>query len=139
MKDEDDSGDEAEARHLLAKRREQAKYDAVRGDSDQSVVEKAAEPGLMDSLLRCLITPPQPVDRRRSTMAAAGVPDRMVEPSPYGMTYGEATAAAGTMAMTRSRSGRYKSTGEQLAPPTVELEFEDDEDESPEWAVVCSA
>ena len=36
--------------------------------------------------------------------------------------------------MTRSRSGRYKSTGEQLAPPTVELEFEDD-DESPEWAV----
>ena len=33
MKDEDDSGDEAEARHLLAKRREQAKYDAVRGDS----------------------------------------------------------------------------------------------------------
>jgi hypothetical protein len=136
MKDEDDSGDEAEARHLLAKRREQAKYDAVRGDSDQSVVEKAAEPGLMDSLLRCLITPPQPVDRRRSTMAAAGVPDRMVEPSPYGMTYGEATAAAGTMAMTRSRSGRYKSTGEQLAPPTVELEFSgDDEDESPEWAV----
>ena len=59
----------------------------------------------------------------------------MVEPSPYGMTYGEATAAAGTMAMTRSRSGRYKSTGEQLAPPTVELEFEDDDDESPEWAV----
>ena len=31
MKDEDDSGDEAEARHLLEKRREQAKYDAVRG------------------------------------------------------------------------------------------------------------
>ena len=31
---DDDSGDEAEARHLLAKRREQAKYDAVRGDSD---------------------------------------------------------------------------------------------------------
>ena len=60
----------------------------------------------------------------------------MVEPSPYGMTYGEATAAAGTMAMTRSRSGRYKSTGEQLAPPTVELEFSgDEEDESPEWAV----
>ena len=135
MKDEDDSGDEAEARHLLAKRREQAKYDAVRGDSDQSMVETVAEPGLMDSLLRCLITPPQPIDRRRSTMASAGVPDRMVEPSPYGMTYGEATAAAGTMAMTRSRSGRYKSTGEQLAPPTVELEFSDDEDESPEWAV----
>ena len=41
------------------------------------------EPGLMDSLLRCLITPPQPIDRRRSTMASAGVPDRMVEPSPY--------------------------------------------------------
>ncbi len=83
MKDEDDSGDEAEARHLLEKRREQAKYDAVRGDSEDSVAEKAAEPGLMDSMLRCLITPPQPVDRRRSTMAAAGVPDRMVEPSPY--------------------------------------------------------
>ena len=86
MKDEDDSGDEAEARHLLEKRRTQAKYDAVRGDSgesDRSVVEKAAEPGLMDSLLRCLITPPQPIDRRRSTMASAGVPDRMVEPSPY--------------------------------------------------------
>ena len=34
MKDEDDSGDEAEARHLLEKRREQAKYDAVqRGDT----------------------------------------------------------------------------------------------------------
>ena len=133
---DDDSGDEAEARHLLEKRREQAKYDAVRSDSEKSVVEAAAEPGLMDSLLRCLITPPQPVDRRRSTMAAAGVPDRMVEPSPYGMTYGEATAVAGTMAMTRSRSGRYKSTGEQLAPPTVELEFSgDDEDESPEWAV----
>ena len=133
---DDDSGDEAEARHLLEKRREQAKYDAVRSDSEKSVVEAAAEPGLMDSLLRCLITPPQPVDRRRSTMAAAGVPDRMVEPSPYGMTYGEATAAAGTMAMTRSRSGRYKSTGEQLAPPTVELEFSgDEEDESPEWAV----
>ena len=132
MKDEDDSGDEAEARHLLEKRRTQAKYDAVqRGESDRSVAETAAEPGLMDSLLRCLITPPQPVDRRRSTMAAAAVPDRMVEPSPYGMTYGEATAAAGTMAMTRSRSGRYKSTGEQLAPPTVELEFEDEEDESP--------
>lgn len=79
---DDDSGDEAEARHLLEKRRTQAKYDAVRGDSDQSVVEKAAEPGLMDSLLRCLITPPQPIDRRRSTMASAGVPDRMVEPSP---------------------------------------------------------
>jgi hypothetical protein len=46
MKDEDDSGDEAEARHLLEKRREQAKYDAVRGNSDQSVVEKAADPGL---------------------------------------------------------------------------------------------
>ena len=30
---DDDSGDEAEARHLLEKRREQAKYDAVRGDS----------------------------------------------------------------------------------------------------------
>ena len=77
---DDDSGDEAEARHLLEKRREQAKYDAVRGDSgesDRSVVEKAAEPGLMDSLLRCLITPPQPIDRRRSTMAAAGVPDRI--------------------------------------------------------------
>ena len=28
---DDDSGDEAEARHLLEKRREQAKYDAVRG------------------------------------------------------------------------------------------------------------
>ena len=36
MKDEDDSGDEAEARHLLEKRREQAKYDAVRGDSDHA-------------------------------------------------------------------------------------------------------
>ena len=73
---DDDSGDEAEARHLLEKRRTQAKYDAVRGDSgesDRSVVEKAAEPGLMDSLLRCLITPPQPIDRRRSTMASAGV------------------------------------------------------------------
>ena len=30
MKDEDDSGDEAEARHLLEKRREQAKYDVAR-------------------------------------------------------------------------------------------------------------
>ena len=56
------------------------------GESDQSMVETVAEPGLMDSLLRCLITPPQPIDRRRSTMASAGVPDRMVEPSPYGMT-----------------------------------------------------
>ena len=36
---DDDSGDEAEARHLLAKRREQAKYDAVRGDSDLHAVE----------------------------------------------------------------------------------------------------
>ena len=77
---DDDSGDEAEARHLLAKRREQAKYDAVRSESDRSVVETVAEPGLMDSLLRCLITPPQPVDRRRSTMAAAGVPDRIPKP-----------------------------------------------------------
>ena len=34
---DDDSGDEAEARHLLEKRRTQAKYDAVRGESDQSV------------------------------------------------------------------------------------------------------
>ena len=32
MKDEDDSGDEAEARHLLEKRRTQAKYDAVHTD-----------------------------------------------------------------------------------------------------------
>ena len=79
---DDDSGDEAEARHLLEKRRTQAKYDAVRSESDKSVVETVAEPGLMDSLLRCLITPPQPIDRRRSTMASAGVPDRMVEPSP---------------------------------------------------------
>ena len=35
---DDDSGDEAEARHLLAKRREQAKYDAVRGESDMLAV-----------------------------------------------------------------------------------------------------
>ena len=93
---DDDSGDEAEARHLLEKRREQAKYDAVRSDSEKSVVEAAAEPGLMDSLLRCLITPPQPVDRRRSTMAAAGVPDRMVEPSPAprSMRYSPRSATA---------------------------------------------
>ena len=45
---DDDSGDEAEARHLLEKRRTQAKYDAVRSESDKSVVETVAEPGLMN-------------------------------------------------------------------------------------------
>ena len=65
---DDDSGDEAEARHLLAKRREQAKYDAVRTDSDRSVVETVAEPGLMDSLLRCLRQWTAP--RRRGTLGS---------------------------------------------------------------------
>ena len=37
---DDDSGDEAEARHLLEKRREQAKYDAVRSDSDRTVARE---------------------------------------------------------------------------------------------------
>ena len=37
---DDDSGDEAEARHLLEKRREQAKYDAVRSDSEKMSFSK---------------------------------------------------------------------------------------------------
>ena len=40
---DDDSGDEAEARHLLEKRRTQAKYDAVRSESDKSVVQEVDE------------------------------------------------------------------------------------------------